>query len=167
MSNVVTRLLRAVAPILAIGALLFAMGGTWSTTPRVLAAPTAAGPHATDPRSRRTTGSRTGARPAPGKPGPAGPSGPIAPTRSAPPTTPPAGRHVVGKINLNTATEAQLVVLPSVGPAKADRIVTWRKRNGGFKRTADLRRVKGIGYRTFKRLEPFLAITGDTTLARQ
>ena len=43
-------------------------------------------------------------------------------------------REVTGKLNLNTATEAQLVMLPSIGPAKAERIVTWRKRNGGFKR---------------------------------
>ena len=56
-------------------------------------------------------------------------------------------------------------MLPSVGPSKADRIVAWRKKNGGFKRIADLRRVKGFGYKTFKRLEPFLDIKGDTTLA--
>ena len=29
----------------------------------------------------------------------------------------------------------------------------------------DLRRVKGFGYKTFKRLEPYLDIKGDTTLA--
>lgn len=76
-----------------------------------------------------------------------------------------AKKDVTGKLNLNTATEDQLMLLPSVGPAKAERIVTWRKKNGGFKRVADLRRVKGFGYRTFKRLEPFLDVKGDTTLA--
>lgn len=74
-------------------------------------------------------------------------------------------KDLVGKLNLNTATEDQLMLLPSVGPAKADRIVAWRKKNGGFKRAVDLRRVKGFGYKTFKRLEPFLDIKGDTTLA--
>lgn len=74
-------------------------------------------------------------------------------------------RPVAGKINLNTATEQQLMLLPSVGPSKAERIVTWRKKNGGFKRTADLRRVKGFGYKTYKKLEPLLAVTGETTLA--
>lgn len=76
-----------------------------------------------------------------------------------------AKKQVSGKLNLNTATEEQLMLLPTVGPAKAERVVTWRKKNGGFKRTADLRRVKGFGYKTFKRLEPFLDIKGDTTLA--
>ena len=75
-----------------------------------------------------------------------------------------SGKELAGKLNLNTATEEQLMRLPTVGPAKAERIVAWRKKNGGFKRTADLRRVKGFGYKTFKRLEPFLDIKGDTTL---
>ena len=75
-----------------------------------------------------------------------------------------SAKELTGKLNLNTATEEQLMMLPTVGPAKAERIVTWRKKNGGFKRTADLRRVKGFGYKTFKRLEPFLDIKGETTL---
>jgi competence ComEA-like helix-hairpin-helix protein len=75
-----------------------------------------------------------------------------------------SSKDLTGKLNLNTASEQQLMMLPTVGPAKAERIVTWRKKNGGFKRTADLRRVKGFGYKTFKRLEPFLDVKGDTTL---
>jgi competence ComEA-like helix-hairpin-helix protein len=90
----------------------------------------------------------------------------IAATREAPPPKPTkkAGRELLGKLNLNTATEEQLQMLPTVGPSKAERIVTWRKKNGRFKRIADLRRVKGFGFKTFKRLEPFLAIEGETTL---
>ena len=78
----------------------------------------------------------------------------------------PARSHkpLAGRLNLNTASEDQLQVLPTVGPAKAERIVTWRKKNGGFKRIADLRRVKGFGYKTMKKLEPYLDIKGDTTL---
>ena len=74
-------------------------------------------------------------------------------------------KNLAGKLNLNVATEEQLMMLPTVGPSKAERIVEWRKKNGGFKRVADLRRVKGFGYKTFKRLEPLLDIRGDTTLA--
>ena len=87
-------------------------------------------------------------------------------TTPAEPERPPkkSARDLSGKLNLNTATEEQLMLLPTVGPAKAERIVTWRKKNGGFRRTADLRRVKGFGYKTFKRLEPFLDIKGETTL---
>ena len=73
--------------------------------------------------------------------------------------------EVTGVLNLNDATEAQLMLLPTVGPSEAERFVTWRKKHGGFKRAADLRRVRGIGYRTYKKLEPFLDVKGDTTLA--
>ena len=76
-------------------------------------------------------------------------------------------KELTGKLNLNTATDEQLMMLPTVGPSKAERIIAWRKKNGGFKRIADLRRVKGFGYKTFKRLEPFLDIKGDTTLVER
>ena len=69
-----------------------------------------------------------------------------------------------GRVNLNTATAEELERLPGIGPAKAERIVAFRARHGPFKRVVDLRRVKGFGRKTFKRLEPFLDIKGATTL---
>jgi competence protein ComEA len=73
--------------------------------------------------------------------------------------------ELTGKLNLNTATVEQLTLLPGVGPSKAERVIEWRGKNGGFKRVADLRKVKGFGYKTLKKLEPYLDIKGDTTLA--
>jgi competence protein ComEA len=99
----------------------------------------------------------------------AAPTSPLAavssPAETEHPVKKTARKELTGKVNLNTASEEQLMMLPTVGQAKADRIVAWRKKNGGFKRTADLRRVKGFGYKTFKRLEPYLDIKGDNTLA--
>ena len=95
-------------------------------------------------------------------PGPVSSPGP--PDAPAPPAKRSSHRDLAGKLNLNDATPEQLMLLPTVGPSKAERIVIWRKKNGGFRRIADLRRVKGFGYRTFKKLEPFLAVAGETTL---
>ena len=94
---------------------------------------------------------------------------PLSASLPAPPPPPPVVKKsaLAGKININTATEDQLRMLPSVGPAKAERIVTWRRKNGAFKRIADIRRVKGFGFKTFKKLEPMLAVNGETTLAPQ
>ena len=131
-----TKLLRPIAPLLAIGTLVVAMGGSWSTTSRALAAPLPTTPSPTSPKPGTSTDE------------------PIRIVK----------KEVSGKLNLNTATEDQLMLLPTVGPSKAERIVAWRKKNGSFKRTADLRRVKGFGYRTFKKLEPFLEIKGESTL---
>ncbi len=75
-----------------------------------------------------------------------------------------AKKTVSGKLNLNSASDEQLQMLPGVGPSKAERIVAWRQKNGGFKRVADLRKVKGFGFKTLKKLEPYLDIKGDTTL---
>ena len=95
------------------------------------------------------------------------PAAVAAPAAAAPAAKKSAHKELTGKLNLNTASEDQLMLLPSVGPSKAERVVAWRKKNGGFKRIADLRRVKGFGYKTFKRLEPFLDIKGDNTLVAQ
>lgn len=47
-------------------------------------------------------------------------------------------------INLNTATQAQLVDLPQIGTVKAKAIVDYRTANGCFKKMSDLLKVKGI-----------------------
>ena len=49
------------------------------------------------------------------------------------------------KVNINTASVAELETLPGVGPAKAEAIVKYREANGNFKSAADLTQVKGIG----------------------
>jgi len=161
MSTILSRLSRVLAPFLAVGALLLAMGGNWSTTPRVLAAGPARGGARGSPTSPPATTKSTGSA------GSGDAAKPRAPSGSVTPAAPHARGQLVGKININTAGPDSLVLLPSIGPAKADRIVSWRKRNHGFKRIADLRRVRGIGYRTFKRLAPFLDVQGETTLARR
>lgn len=74
------------------------------------------------------------------------------------------GKTLRGKLNLNTATGEQLQLLPGVGPAKSERIVEFRQKHGKFRRIQDLRRVKGFGQKTLKKLTPYLAIEGDNTL---
>lgn len=74
------------------------------------------------------------------------------------------GKVLSGKLNLNTATEDELQTLPGIGASKARRILAYRKKNGKFARVRDLRRVKGIGYKTLKKLSPYLTVKGQTTL---
>lgn len=50
-----------------------------------------------------------------------------------------------GRVNLNTATVAELDALPGVGPVLAQRIVAHREQHGAFRSVSDLRRVNGIG----------------------
>ena len=69
-----------------------------------------------------------------------------------------------GVVNINTASAEQLALLPRVGPAVAARIVEFREQNGKFKETSDLLLVKGIGDRTFELIEPYVTISGETSL---
>ncbi len=49
------------------------------------------------------------------------------------------------KVNINTATQAELESLTGIGPSLAARIVEYRLKNGKFKRVEDLLNVSGVG----------------------
>lgn len=66
-------------------------------------------------------------------------------------------------ININTATNDELVSLPGIGPAKAQAILDYRKAHGPFKTVEELKDVKGIGAKRFEKLKPDLAVSGPTT----
>lgn len=72
-----------------------------------------------------------------------------------------------GVVNINTADAGQLALLPRVGPAVAQRILDYREENGEFKSLDDLMLVRGIGEKTFSLLEPYVAISGKTTLEKK
>lgn len=55
------------------------------------------------------------------------------------------GGGAAGKVNLNTADETELDVLPGVGPVTAAAIVSWRQANGKFTDVEQLGEVDGIG----------------------
>ena len=57
------------------------------------------------------------------------------------------------KININTATAADLDKLPGVGPAMAARIVEYRNANGLFKDGAAQKKVKGTGAVKYEKLK--------------
>jgi len=58
-----------------------------------------------------------------------------------------------GKVDLNTATAAELDALPGVGPATAAKIISDRTANGPFRSVDDLMRVSGIGPAKFDALK--------------
>ena len=71
-----------------------------------------------------------------------------------------------GVVNVNTATAGQLTLLPGIGPKRAARIVDFR-RVKPFKRIMHLARVKGIGFKTVRKLKPYLTVRGPTTLSER
>ena len=62
------------------------------------------------------------------------------------------------RINLNSATAEQLITLPRVGPATAQRILDYRRQHGAFKKVRDLVKVRGIGPKTLEKLRPLVRV---------
>lgn len=63
-----------------------------------------------------------------------------------------------GRVNLNTATEADLDTLPRIGPAMAQRIIEWRDANGRFTSVEDLLAVPGIGDKMLETLRELVTV---------
>jgi competence protein ComEA len=67
------------------------------------------------------------------------------PASNQDPPAPAADPTIAQRININTATEAELQVLPGIGPSRAAAIVEDRRLNGPFRSVDELDRVRGIG----------------------
>ena len=61
-------------------------------------------------------------------------------------------------VNLNRASEADLITLPGVGPVTAKAILAWREKNGPFTSVAQLQEVDGIGPKTFAQIEGYVSL---------
>lgn len=64
----------------------------------------------------------------------------------------------VGSVNINSASETELVALPGIGPSKAKAIAEYRQKQGGFKSIDDLQQVKGIGPATLEKLRAHVTL---------
>ncbi len=62
------------------------------------------------------------------------------------------------RVNINTATLAELETLPRIGPSIAQRIIDYRTRNGPFKQIEDIKNVSGIGEAMFSAIKDLIAV---------
>ncbi len=89
----------------------------------------------------------------------AAPAPRLAPASTADPGAPsPLPVTQDRKINLNTATAAELDTLPGIGPVIAQRIVDYRAQHGPFARPEDLMEVDGIGETIFNRIKEAVVV---------
>ncbi|MBX3357812.1 MAG: ComEA family DNA-binding protein [Phycisphaeraceae bacterium] len=101
-------------------------------------------------------------RPIPVAPGPiqSGSSRPTsepAPRAEAAPHR-PSPSSIARSININTATLAELELLPGIGPSLAQRIIDDRTAKGPFKTIDELDRVKGIGPTAIRKLRSMATV---------
>jgi comEA protein len=84
--------------------------------------------------------------------------------------TPPAPAAVPGQtsptaplqagqiVSINSGTLAELDTLPNIGPVRAQAIIDYRDRIGGFKRIEEIQAVRGIGPVTYAKMLPYIRL---------
>ncbi len=77
----------------------------------------------------------------------------------ASPPPPPSGSRSSGldRINLNTASAAELETLPGIGPTLAQRILDYRQAHGPFETIEQVMDVPGIGPATFEQIKDLIS----------
>ena len=63
-----------------------------------------------------------------------------------------------GKININTASEAELCNIPGIGATRAAAIVAYRQEKGGFSSIEDIMNVSGIKEGTYEKIKDSIKI---------
>ena len=65
------------------------------------------------------------------------------------------------KVNINTATQAELEGLPQIGSKIAGQIIQYRTQNGNFKKIEEIMKVKGIGEKLFNQLKDLITVSAE------
>jgi len=82
------------------------------------------------------------------------------PDRAAPSaSSQPQPSKLAGKtVNINTADVKSLMTLPGVGELRARTIIAYREKNGPFSSPEQLKKVSGIGEKTFEKLKSKISV---------
>ena len=71
----------------------------------------------------------------------------------------PAASNAVAKpVSINKASMDELQTVRGIGPALAERIVSYRETSGGFKSLDQLKEVRGIGDAKFEKIKAQITI---------
>lgn len=61
-------------------------------------------------------------------------------------------------VNINTADATTLMTLPGIGQSKADKIIAYRQKNGGFNSIEDIMLVGGIKEGLFNKVKDYISV---------
>ena len=64
-----------------------------------------------------------------------------------------ASERTSGLVNINTASRAELCTLKGIGETRADAIIAYRDKKGGFSKIEDIMLVTGIGESSFNKFK--------------
>ncbi|MDO8581076.1 MAG: helix-hairpin-helix domain-containing protein [Candidatus Omnitrophota bacterium] len=69
------------------------------------------------------------------------------------------GNHLYPKVDINRATQEELVALPFIGASSAQQIIRYRQDHGPLTSLEELKSIKGIKSKNFQRFAPYLKIS--------
>lgn len=61
------------------------------------------------------------------------------------------------RVDLNEADWTEIAALPTIGEVMARRLVSFRDLNGGIDSLDSLEQIRGMGPKTLKKIEPYIA----------
>lgn len=64
----------------------------------------------------------------------------------------------ISKVNINIASLGELIQLPHVGPAIAQKIIDYRIRYNGFKTKEEIIKINGIADTVYKEIEKYITL---------
>ena len=66
----------------------------------------------------------------------------------------------IGKVNINTATADQLMLIPNIGETLAKRIIEYREENGAFYTVNELLFINGISNARLDSIRDYITLGG-------
>ena len=69
-----------------------------------------------------------------------------------------SGTSGSGLVNLNTATKEELMTLKGIGESKAEDIIRYREKSGGFKKIEDIMKISGIKEAGFQKIKDSITV---------
>ncbi|RHT42717.1 hypothetical protein DW779_07930 [Clostridium sp. AM30-24] len=69
-----------------------------------------------------------------------------------------SGTSGSGLVNLNTATKEELMTLKGIGESKAEDIIRYREKSGGFKKIEDIMKISGIKENGFQKIRDSITV---------
>lgn len=66
---------------------------------------------------------------------------------------------VYAKVDVNTASLEELINIPYIGPYTAERIIEYRQEKGPFTSLEEIKSVKGVKEKNFKKFSAYLRLS--------